>query len=656
MGLCLALSLAAGGCSTPIRDASEKELRRSVVESVQRELAEGKEHPETRETARDAGVERLGLKPETLKTLDEMAGPGAYVGRGLPLPEDLTAKPARTVTVSLQHAIRSAMERNLQVQFARLAPAVSGAQLVAAEAAFDWTLFSNLEYSNVDEPQSRQSTSGILTSVAVDQRQNVTNTTGLRKPLETGGSFQIQQEMIYTDVTTPGLFVSPDPSSRLAFTAQLDQPLLRNFGSDVALAQVRLNRNAERDAVAALKRELIRTVTDTERAYWQLVQSKRDLEILERLLERGVEVRDQLAQRRTLDATPAQIADATARVERRRGDLLRAQTALRRSSDRLKALINDPDLPVGGEVIILPADAAVDAPVTYSLADSITTAIEKRPEIQQAILSIDDTSIRQRVAEQNRLPQLDLRLQSRVLALEDDFGKAYENADGTFVDYLVGLFFEQQIGNRGPEAELRRRRLERMQATISYTNTVQQVVLEVKNALDNVATNYKLIEQTRTSRYAASEVLRALLVEKETIRGYTVERLDLELNRQESLANAEREEVAALIDYNVALADLASATGTALERNRIDFKVEDPPAEGWKVPMLVSDPRDAKAKSGAGEGAPPAAPEAVEPGVESGVESGVEPAVAPPLPESTPERPAEPAPDAGSAGDSGPDE
>ncbi|MBX3367541.1 MAG: TolC family protein [Phycisphaeraceae bacterium] len=584
------LSLSAG-CESPLRASSEAELRRSVVEKVQRELAESKANPALRETTRDVGVSRLDLKPETLKTLDEMAGPGAYAGRELPLPDDLTATPARTVTISLEHAIRSAVERNLQVQFARLAPAVSGAQLVTAEAAFDWTFFSNLEYSNVDEPRSRQSTSGILTGVTSDQRQAVSSTTGLRKPLETGGSFQVQQELIYTDNSTPGLLVSPDPASQLAVTVQLDQPLLRNFGSDVALAQVRLSRNAERESVARLKRDLISTVTDTERAYWQVVQAKRDLEILRRLLERGVEVRDQLAQRRTLDATPAQIADATARVERRRADLLRAQTALRRASDRLKLLINDPDLPVGGEVILLPADAALDAPVAYSLADSITTALEKRPEIQQAILSIDDTSIRQRVAEQNRLPQLDMRLQTRFLALEDNAGEAYENLDGSFVDYLVGLFFEQQIGNRAPEAELRRRRIERMQATISYQNTVQQIVLEVKNSLDNMTTSYKLIEQTRTSRYAATEVLRALLVEKETIRGYTVERLDLELNRQESLANAEREEVAALIDYNVSLAELAAATGMALERNRIDFKVEDPPMEGWRIPVLVNDPR-----------------------------------------------------------------
>ena len=42
---------------------------------------------------------------------------------------------------------------------------------------------------------------------------------------------------------------------------------MRGFGSDVTLAQVRLNRNSERDAIATLKRDMIRTVNDTERAH-----------------------------------------------------------------------------------------------------------------------------------------------------------------------------------------------------------------------------------------------------------------------------------------------------------------------------------------------------------------------------------------------------
>jgi len=77
----------------------------------------------------------------------------------------------------------------------------------------------------------------------------------------------------------------------------------------------------------------------------------------------------------------------------------------------------------------------------------------------------------------------------------------------------------------------------------------------------------------KTSRTAATENLRVLLVEKEQGGGFTVERLDIELNRQESLAASEREENEALAEYNIAIAELFQAMGTTLERNNVEFVV-----------------------------------------------------------------------------------
>jgi outer membrane protein TolC len=91
-----------------------------------------------------------------------------------------------------------------------------------------------------------------------------------------------------------------------------------------------------------------------------------------------------------------------------------------------------------------------------------------------------------------------------------------------------------------------------------------------------VITNHSLIEQSTLSRIAQGEALRTLGVEKElTNLGYTVERLNVELNQQESLAQAQIAEVGAVINYNIALADLAAAMGTTLERSRIDLVVPD---------------------------------------------------------------------------------
>jgi outer membrane protein TolC len=414
--------------------------------------------------------------------------------------------------------------------------------------------------------------------VGVDssQSQSVGYETGIRKRLTSGGTLSLSQGQTYTDDRTTGTVLSPDPAQSTFLDISLDQPLLRGFGSDVALAEVRLTENIERRAIHEYKARLINSVTSTERAYWNLVAAYRTLQIRQRVLQRGIETRDVLQSRLQFDVRPSEYSDAVATVERRRGDVIRAENDLRQRSDDLKLLINDDELTVGNEALLLPADEALEQPVRYSLLDSVTTAMQYRPEVQQALLGIDDASIRQTVADNARLPLLDLSFQSRFQGLSEETDEAYEDiGEGQFVDFLVGALFEQPIGNRGAEADYRRRQLERMAATVDYRATLQRVVLEVKTALRNVTTNWQLIEQARSSRLAATENLRTLLVQEQTIQSLTPDFLDLKFRRQDSLAQAEIDEVGALTDYNIALAELSSAMGTALERNRIEFVVPD---------------------------------------------------------------------------------
>ncbi|MEL7485069.1 MAG: TolC family protein, partial [Planctomycetota bacterium] len=344
----------------------------------------------------------------------------------------------------------------------------------------------------------------------------------------------------------------------------------------VARATVRLAANNERNTVQALKATLISTIQQTEEAYWNLQLANESLRVQQRLLRRGEGVRDIIVNRGDLDATQAEIADARAEVESRRAAVIRAERSLRSASDQLKVLINDPDLTIGSELLLLPADGAVEEPIRYSLADALTTAFAERPEVAQAIISLENTGIRKQVARNGILPRLDLNLEARYSALGARPNDAYDDVfDGSFVDYLVGLAFEQPIGNRLANANLREAQLEQMQAITSYQNTIQQVTLEVKNALRDVVTGYQLIEQTRTARVAAAENLRALRVQIETTGGYTAFNLDQWLNRQALLAAAELEEVQSLISYNIAVARLHSVLGTTLTRNNIEFDVEN---------------------------------------------------------------------------------
>lgn len=569
----LVLAGGVGGCASPLQDRGDRDLRRSIRISAERELAEASERPDPIRLTREDRVGRLGIKADVIQQLEETAGPDSYRGKLPPLGVTLYGDEQQVAPLSLQQAILTAVGNNLNAEFARLGPAISQQQVVAAEAAFDWTFFVNSQYQNTDQPRTNSSVGGFVSGVDRDRRDVFDTTAGLRKALISGGQLAVQTEYQFTDNQTPGLSVNPNPAYDTNLVIQLTQPLLRNFGSDVQLANVRLARNTELDSILQLKGTLIQVVTDTETAYWNLVRAVADLQITQRLLERGEQVVEVLKAREPFDAKRANISDAIATVESRRTDVLRAQRALRDASDRLKVFVNDPRLPIGTETLIMPVDRPTGQIVEISLYDAMQSAISNRPEVQRAIISIDNTSVRKAVADNARLPNLNLQALSRFGGLGGTPGQSYAQlGEAQFIDYQIGVQFEQPIGNRAAEANYKGRRLEQEQAIVSYRNTIQGIRQELNNAMRDVQLNSELIEQTRTARIAAADNVLQLQIAEEALQGLTPEFLNLKLSRQQSLAAAEQQEISAIIDYNTAIARYHSATGTALMRNQVQFE------------------------------------------------------------------------------------
>lgn len=581
----LGAAVALAGCASPFEPMTGMQLRQAAVESVRRELEQAMSLPQTRRTVREDFSSQLGIDAQFMPELQEMVGAGQAVmdfDGGL----DLFGRPQQTVEITLERVVKTTVAQNLELEFARFAPAVAAAQIVQAEAAFDWTLFSTLDLRKGDRPATSPTIGNRAVGLGTDVRDSVNWTTGIRRQFVSGGQLSIQHELIFTDTKTPGLATTPDPAKEIGVVLQYDQPLLRGFGSDVMLSQIRLQRNAERDEIAALEASLINAVTTAERGYWQLVLAHRDLQIAQRNLDRGVEIRDKVKVRVDLglDATQAELAEANARVQTREGAVLNARRNFKLASDQLKSDMNDPELTLGSGILLVPADQPLDVPIELSLFDLLLTAMDRRPEMRQAVLSIDNTSIRLQVAKNGLLPQLNMRLQTRFSGLEDDYSSAYSDAyDGQFIDYLLELNFEYPLGNRQAEAQVRQRTLERMQATIAYRNTVRQIVLEVIRSLRNVITDYQLIAQAKTTKLAAAESLRTLNVQLKETLTLDVNNLNLALQRQDSLAQAERAEIQAMADYNNSIANLYAAIGTALERNQIEFVVPDVLPAGGRV-------------------------------------------------------------------------
>lgn len=585
--IAMGLVLWIGGCVDPLRRDAEQELREQLIAANRSSLQAVAAGPVIQLQRPPSDVDKE-LTDTRRARLDEMSGPTAYDDQPLLLGQDLMGQvDQKAVNMTLQQAIHHAAQNNMDVQIAQIQPAISEAAITQAEADFDAVFFGTLNFQKQDTPQPNTSAT-LATFGAVKQDTRSLNT-GIRKNLISGGQLAISTQMA-RNRRDPSFFSEPagifaTPRSINTWydsniLLSLNQPLLRNFGADVTRANILLATNARHEAVREFHRQLLDSILETESSYWGLVFIRQQLLIQQRLLERTIVDRDQLKQRENFDVSPVRLTEANSFVEQRRADVIRTRQLVRTASDALKRLINSPDLPLAGETMIQPLDKPADLPIQFSLLDAVSTALRHRPELQRLLYEINDATIRQRVADNLRLPLLDLaasmQFNSTSSRKSDDFGDAFNRlADGDFVDHTLTLNLEIPIGNRGPEAVFRQQQLARNRAVINYQRGARDVILEVKDSLRALHGSYQLIDAQRSARLAAADNLRALEEQEDAGVALTPEfLLDLKLDTQRRLAVAETEEIRALTEYNASIAALYRAMGTLLSRNGINFELD----------------------------------------------------------------------------------
>lgn len=506
--------------------------------------------------------------------LDAIGPQSASLGQTINGVVQLGNETPKRVTLTLQAAVECAVANNLDADIARLQQAIRADDLIRAEAAFDWVVGAGVGYDRVDRPSVGiilPGSGGATVIPNVTDQHDYNFGASIGQALTSGGAIKLAGRTDRIDNNKDGLY-TPDPAWSSALELGLTQPLLRGFGEDVALSKVKLATNSSMQATEALRARLLSVVAQTEQAYWNLVSARARLVSAEWLVAVGEEVRDVLAKRREFDATLAQYANAVATVEQRKALVIEGRRRLSEAGSTLKALMNNHELPVGGEADVVPADAPSEAPFQSDLRASLTQAFAKNPHIAQAFIAIDSAEIDVVVADNGTLPQLDLATNVTWFGLEGDFSDSMSGlADGDFVNYAAGLQFSYALGNRAADAAYRQARLRRTQSFLAYEQAVQSTVLAVKNALTDCVSFRQLVEQNRTYRLAQAENLRALQVDEKTQAALTPEFLQLKFQLQNGLAAAEDAYFASLVGYQNAIAALQQATGAGLEAHRIVF-------------------------------------------------------------------------------------
>lgn len=466
----------------------------------------------------------------------------------------------QTVELTIEEALTRALANSPEITVVSFDPSIARQDITRAASEFDFTAFGRVNYEKEDSPPN-----SIFQPGQSDVR---TYETGIKQKGITGAEWSVSYGLTraWDDLVGRPFPLRYEP----LVTFQLKQPLLRDAWQDVTLAGIDIAKLNYKIALLGFREKSEDIAAQVVSAYWGLVQVRRDAEIQQELLNRTLETLNKVEGRKGIDATNVQIKQTESFIKIREATLLHAKKAVLDTQETLIRLMADAQLNVLDEFEIIPVSEITLDVQELEPSEVLKIAMRKNPKIRQARAGIEIADINVRVAENQKMPRLDLIASARTQGLDEDVGTSHDRLkSGDYASYAVGLSLEYPLGNRQREAELLRRRLERRQAVAKLHNVADQVAIAAKEGVRRIRIDYSETQIQKEAVGAARIHLQTLKDTEPVREQLTPEFLLVTLQAQEILANAQRAEIQAVVDFNVSQVQLAQILGTVLELHQI---------------------------------------------------------------------------------------
>jgi outer membrane protein len=379
-----------------------------------------------------------------------------------------------------------------------------------------------------------------------------------------------------------------NPFTFSSFGLTVTQPLLRGFGLAVNRRFIRIAKNERKIADLLLRQQLIATVYGVVRLYTDLVALFEDVKVKEDTLAAAEKLySDTKAQ--VDEGTQAQIelTRANAQVFSIRQDLINSRGLLEEQEAIVKTVITrrSSDQPEILNARIVPTDSLnmPEKDPTRPLQDLLVEAFQRRPDLKQAGVQIENSQISLKGSRNGLLPELDLVgvAQNSGLAGQQNligpmadpnfiggYGSALEQlATVKYPTYEIGVQLTLPLRNRIAQADVARDEIQTRQTEIRLQQLRNQAQLEVEDAL--VA-----MRKARSSYEAAvqTQALQQESLEAEQSKFQVGASTSFFIIQYESyLSQARSTVVVAKGAYIKALAALQRAVGTILDDHQVSI-------------------------------------------------------------------------------------
>lgn len=524
----------------------------------------------------------------------------------------------RTMPISLNEAIKKALENNNDIEISRTDVRIQETNLRSLLGIYDPVI-------TVSPNFSRNNTTG--STATKDFRVNSDFSGQIRRG---GGNYSV----FFNNNRTENNFAQSQLSSGTTSSSgsalyssslgvNYTQPLFRNLSIDNNRRQIKIQRKRLQQSDADFRRQTINTISQVQRAYWDLVFALRDQQNkVDNLILSKENLRQVEAKIAAGTLAPLARAEVNTEVANRETEVLNAAQQVSISENTLKQLIlRDPNSDEWN-VSYVPTDKPVysDEPVNLDLA--MKDAMDNRLELRRLKLAREINQIDIDYFRNQTKPQIDLNTSFSLGGLASSngsaefttfqfvgndeilrqrlnlllpanqqivntpifvpatpsylvggFGRTFANLFRSDApNFSVGVTFSFPLRNTRAKADLAGAQIQQEQISAQTRQQENTVFTEVRNAVQALETSRLRVLSARKARQNAEIQLEGERKLFDAGRSNTF----LLFQRENSLANARNAEIRAETDYNKAISDLQRVTSTTFQMNNIQI---DSPVE-----------------------------------------------------------------------------
>ena len=432
------------------------------------------------------------------------------------------AQPSEPLRLTLDDAVRRALDNNPDLAIVRLDTDVETARIAESRTAFT-PVFSTVigRSSSVTPPAN------FLLGERGVNVNDVFSSTGVRQRLPWGsGTWSVSWDTSRTTTNNP--LTSFDPTLQSGFQLAFSQPLLRDRKIDSARYQYTIAKRNQESSDLRFQEAIVQTVAAVKQAYWTLKATRANVGVQQRSLELARELARENKVR--VDAghiPPLDLVQAEAEVAQRRENLIRAATMADDAEDALRRLIVSATDTAFWSVRIEPVEQLSVIGALPDVDAAVAKALDQRYDISRAGRDLDNTQATIEFLDNQRLPDVRLETSYRGNGLAgtqflrgggfpgsiigtrnrgfgDALGQVFSD---DYPTWSLGVTVSYPLGHSYEAANLARVQVERRQAAQRIASLRIEAAETVRRAGRQIRSSAERVEAARAGAALAQERL-----------------------------------------------------------------------------------------------------------------------------------------------------